>query len=135
MPTDEDGDGYLRAEDCNDQDASIHPDAVDVPYNGIDEDCDGSDLVDVDGDGWDASEVGGQDCNDINAEISPGESEHCDDGLDNDCDGSIDEGCAVSGDPNDPGGISWTCGLGAHSHPSLWSVFGLLLLIARRRGR
>src|SRR5689334_21752292 len=49
---DDDGDGVPYASDCNDQDALKAPSAAEVPYDGVDNDCDGADLVDVDGDGF-----------------------------------------------------------------------------------
>jgi hypothetical protein len=96
---DRDGDGHERSEpggkppfDCNDTQAGIHPGAVDVPDNGIDEDCDGEDKIDFDRDrdGYDGSESGGEppfDCNDTQAGIHPGAVDVPDNGIDEDCDG------------------------------------------------
>ena len=52
---DSDGDGFDIDEDCDDDDAS--PGAPEIPNDGIDQDCDGSDPVvfaDTDGDGFTA---------------------------------------------------------------------------------
>ncbi|MDB4960545.1 MAG: hypothetical protein JWP01_544 [Myxococcales bacterium] len=49
--TDADRDGYMRelgcntALDCNDHNADIHPGACDVPFDVMDQDCDGADRV------------------------------------------------------------------------------------------
>jgi hypothetical protein len=49
VPADEvdgDGDGFSQCEgDCDDADATINPGATDIPENGVDEDCNGSDLT------------------------------------------------------------------------------------------
>jgi len=49
---------------------------------------------DLDGDGYDREDCGGDDCNDNDADIFPGADEWCD-LADNDCDGEIDEADAV----------------------------------------
>jgi hypothetical protein len=91
--------------DCNDSDASIHPGALDVCGDGVDQDCDGNDnacnCVDNDNDayyGYDKVYCpAGEDCNDDNASINPGAEEVCGDSVDNNCNNEIDEGCEVCG--------------------------------------
>jgi hypothetical protein len=42
-PVDADKDGFFAGQDCNDANAAIRPGAVEVPGNGVDENCDGID--------------------------------------------------------------------------------------------
>ena len=85
---DNDGDGYALSVDCDDDDASIHPGATEIPYDFIDQDCDGADLNDVDEDGYVAEEAGGDDCDDTLDSVYPGADEVAYDAIDQDCDGA-----------------------------------------------
>lgn len=96
---DDDNDGYSESDgDCDDDDSSVNPDATEVPYTGIDEDCDpDTPDDDLDEDGYDESD----DCDDDNAFANPGAEEDSCDGIDNNCDGNIDEGLDDQFEPND----------------------------------
>ncbi len=90
--------------DCNDDDPTIHPGAVEIPYDGIDQNCDGADLTDVDGDGYDGPSTGpnaGPDCDDNNNQIHPGAFDIPGNGIDEDCDGS--DAVPVPGDSDGDG--------------------------------
>ncbi len=73
--------------DCDDVAAATFPGAPEVPYDTVDQDCDGADLTDADGDGF----ARGPDCDDGDALVHPGAEERCD-GVDDDCDEVADDG-------------------------------------------
>ncbi len=142
--TDLDGDGYgdpdamvsdcavpagavANADDCDDADAGVHPEADEV-CDGVDNNCNGliddSDPAvvgqtawypDADGDGFGAFDatpriscfdVGtdvadDSDCNDADASVNLDADEVCD-GHDNDCDGLVDDA-----DPDLVGDVDW----------------------------
>ena len=125
---DEDGDGFggealdfcksldgtsfvEEGQDCDDADAQVNPDAVEV-CNEADDDCDGevdqgllaTFYRDRDGDGFGADDepvqaceaasgyvAEGGDCDDFALAVHPGATEVCDE-VDQDCDGDVDEG-------------------------------------------
>ncbi|MBX2799775.1 MAG: putative metal-binding motif-containing protein [Myxococcales bacterium] len=121
---DRDNDSYLAwqvgGEDCDDDDPQVHPKAVELCGDSIDNNCNGltDDIgigqitwyIDLDGDGF--GDEGTQreacpdallgtdwapragDCDDARPGVSAGEDEVCGDGLDNDCDGEVDNGPA-----------------------------------------
>ena len=80
-----DGDGHPESVDCDESDPAVHPEADEIPYDGLDQDCDEADLTDVDGDGYDAAEVGGADCDDEDADAHPLGVDIPYDGVDQDC--------------------------------------------------
>ena len=114
---DADGDGYsASAGDCDDNNAAIHPGAIEI-CNEIDDNCDEEvDNVeegmtytwyqDSDGDGFGNADlatlenanceppegyaIASGDCDDTRSTIYPGAVEQCD-GVDNDCDALIDD--------------------------------------------
>lgn len=97
-----DGDGYSTLVDCDDQDPSISPGAIEGPAfqescNGYDDDCDGfvDEGFDSDGDLWTACNG---DCNDGDASINPDAVEIIGDLVDNDCDGLADNSVPVDQD-------------------------------------
>jgi predicted outer membrane repeat protein len=87
---DADGDGWYDNRDCDDDDASRFPGAVETPYDGVDQDCDGADLDDLDGDGFASTRLGGGDCDDSDAAVYPGAADVPYDGVDGDCSGTSD---------------------------------------------
>ena len=90
-PSDDDGDRWYAFEDCDDADAGINPGMAEIPYDGVDNDCDPtSPDDDLDGDGV----PGAEDCDDGDPAVYPGAVEVCD-GLDQDCNGRVDD------DPSD----------------------------------
>lgn len=104
FPDDSDGDGVPAELDCDDCNAGVGPDIVEICGNAQDEDCSGGDLTcdgaDGDGDGVSAEPIG-TDCDDSNASIFPGAPDSCDDGIAQDC--AIDLDCSVITDADGDG--------------------------------
>jgi len=92
-----DGDGYngflSGGPDCNDGDTSIHPGALDIAGDSVDQNCDGMDVtVEVCGNSVDDDGDVRVDCEDQDCKGAPEclEAGRCDDGMDNDKDSLTD---------------------------------------------
>lgn len=121
-------------DDCDDRDASSHPGADEVPYDGVDNACDGGNDFDMDGDGAEvhpdfaATPITAAgyprrplqflDCDDLDEAVFPGAEEVFYDGVDADCDGADDFDADGDGhasdafggdDCDDTDGDVWVC--------------------------
>ncbi|KAB5485512.1 MopE-related protein [Flagellimonas hadalis] len=102
-----DQDGFTSDQDCDDDNPNIHPNVLEIAYNGIDDDCDPSTLDDdLDQDGF----ANANDCDDNEPNINPNAMEIPYNGIDDDCDPStLDDDLDQDGfanandcDDNDP---------------------------------
>jgi MYXO-CTERM domain-containing protein len=122
---DQDGDGFipdgydelytgaLPAGDCDDRDPTVYPGSNDVPYDGVDNNCDDAAEWDLDGDGYVPTELAADytgslplgDCNDDSATTYPGATDTAYDGVDADCLGNNDYD--LDGDGYVPNGTNY----------------------------
>ncbi len=103
---DDDGDGTSEVDgDCDDTDATVYEGAPEIAHDGVDQDCDGGDLIDGDQDGYTGEESGGVDCDDTDPAVFPGAGEIWYDGVDQDCGDDSDLDADGDGfDSSDHGG-------------------------------
>jgi len=113
----------LTSSDCNDGDDLVNPLGIDIPSDGIDQDCNGVDAIEcfndgdfdgvgtsststaLDGDCDDPGESTlATDCDDTAGTVFPGAPEVADDGVDQDCNGTDTVTCYVDGDLDGVGG-------------------------------
>ena len=94
----EEVDGWvLQGMDCDDAEEAVHPEATEIWYDGVDQDCDRASDDDADADGFEAEAQGGADCDDADDTVHPGATEVWYDGVDQDCDGTSDDDADADG--------------------------------------
>ena len=93
---DADGDGFGVETDCDDTNVTINPDAEEIWYDGIDQNCDQADDYDQDADGISVED----DCDDLEAATgSKSNDEDCDGFVtEDDCDDTDPESTSLSED-------------------------------------
>ena len=85
---DQDNDGFDIFDDCDDNDPNVHPEAAEVEYDGVDNDCDDTTPDDdVDGDSYPLED----DCDDKDESIHPNALDNSCDQIDQNCNGQEDE--------------------------------------------
>lgn len=92
---DADGDGVRVPADCNDANPGVRPGVIDIPGNGVDENCDAVDAVNSDRDADGSPRP--QDCDDTTKSIRPGAKEVIGNSVDENCDGLVEPYPALTG--------------------------------------
>ena len=139
-----------RGGDCNDSNSNISPDAIENVADGVDQNCDGTELcwrdddLDTYGSDQGATIVSADlsctdpfesdlplDCDDADSGVNPDAAEICD-GQDNDCNGIVDDGiipppCALqvgvcSGSTQVCGGVAGFLACDASSYGASYEV-------------
>jgi len=131
---DGDGDGWLNCVDCNDSDPAVNPAVVEVPGNGIDDDCDG--FIDYGPDTGDTGTAG-----DADTDTDADSDTDTDVDADSDADADIDTDVDTDGREFEPGGDTSvsgpvsSAGCDCSSAPTplaLW-MMPLLVVLTRRQ--
>jgi ELWxxDGT repeat protein len=86
-PIDPDKDGFIGEKDCDENNPNINAGKIEIPYNGLDDDCNALTLDDdLDKDGFNKKD----DCNDQDKNINSKAKEILGNGVDENCDGKDD---------------------------------------------